>query len=57
MLKPAFVFSFTCSRARRRLMAAGLFVALSAAAQQPGMPRAEKHEFKHEIDQLEEKLA
>ena len=38
------------------LLAAGLLLALplSPAAQQAGMPRAEKHESKHEIDQLEE---
>lgn len=37
-------------------MAAGLLLALplSVAAAQAGMPRAEKHESKHEIDQLEE---
>lgn len=54
MLRSASAFSIAYSRAGKCLIAAGLFVALSAAAQQPGMPRAEKHEFKHEIDQLEE---
>ena len=38
------------------LLAAGLLLALSArsVAQQPGMPRSERHESRHEIDQLEE---
>jgi ketosteroid isomerase-like protein len=42
------------------LIAAGLLLGVGGAssgicsAQQPGMPRAEKHESKHEIDQLEE---
>ena len=37
-------------------MAAGLLVlvSISLCAQRPGMPRSEKHESKHEIDQLEE---
>jgi ketosteroid isomerase-like protein len=38
------------------LLTAGLLSAqcFAVQAQQPGMPRSEKHEFKHEIDQLEE---
>jgi ketosteroid isomerase-like protein len=39
------------------LMAAGLAAALAAQAtgnQAPGMPRSERHESRHEIDQLEE---
>jgi len=46
------------SKARLPILAVSLFVALASTAQQPAMPRSEKHEFKHEfkheIDQLEE---
>jgi ketosteroid isomerase-like protein len=46
----------TLSKSGGGLLAAGLFLALSArsVAQQPGMPRSERHESRHEIDQLEE---
>jgi ketosteroid isomerase-like protein len=49
-------FVFALFKPGSGLMAAGLLLALplSAAAAQAGMPRAEKHESKHEIDQLEE---
>jgi ketosteroid isomerase-like protein len=41
---------------RSRVAAFGLMLAISASATalQAGMPRAEKHESRHEIDQLEE---
>lgn len=42
------------SKAGLGLVVAGLFLSLAASAQQAGMPRSEKHEFKHEIEQLEE---
>ncbi len=46
----------TLSKSGSGLLAAGLLLALSAAsaAQQGGMPRSERHESRHEIDQLEE---
>jgi ketosteroid isomerase-like protein len=46
----------TLSKSGSGLLAAGLLLALSAAtaAQQSGMPRSERHESRHEIDQLEE---
>lgn len=49
-------FILTVSKPLGGLLAAGLLLAfpLAPAAQQQGMPRAEKHESKHEIDQLEE---
>jgi len=47
---------FTWLKPVSGLMVASLLVAqgFSQSAQQPGMHRAEKHESKHEIDQLEE---
>jgi ketosteroid isomerase-like protein len=46
----------TLSKTGSGLLAAGLLLAMSAAsaAQQNGMPRSERHESRHEIDQLEE---
>jgi ketosteroid isomerase-like protein len=46
----------TLSKSGGGLLAAGLFLALSArsVAQQQGMHRSERHESRHEIDQLEE---
>lgn len=46
----------TFSKTGGGLLAAGLIMILSAgsAAQQNGMPRSERHESRHEIDQLEE---
>jgi ketosteroid isomerase-like protein len=46
----------TLSKSGSGLLAAGLLLAMSAAsaAQQNGMPRSERHESRHEIDQLEE---
>jgi ketosteroid isomerase-like protein len=45
---------FAIAGAASGLLAAGLFIALPCVAQQQGLPRSEKHESKHEIDQLEE---
>jgi ketosteroid isomerase-like protein len=47
---------FQLLRYRHRVLATGLMLALtaSATALQAGMPRAEKHESRHEIDQLED---
>jgi len=49
------------NRIRRRVTCVATLVALlalgaiaAAVAQQPGMPRSQKHESRHEIDQLEE---
>jgi ketosteroid isomerase-like protein len=44
------------SKQRSRVAALGLLLALSvsATALQAGMPRSQKHESRHEIDQLEE---
>jgi ketosteroid isomerase-like protein len=52
MLRPV----STLSKSGSSLLAAGLLLAMSAmsAAQQNGMPRSERHESRHEIDQLEE---
>lgn len=52
MLKPF----FKVSKPGSGLLALGLLIAacIPSGAQQPGMPRSEKHESKHEIDQLEE---
>jgi len=49
-------FVMTSFKPFHGLLAAGLLltVPLPSAAQPQGMPRAEKHESKHEIDQLEE---
>jgi ketosteroid isomerase-like protein len=46
----------TLSKSGGGLLAAGLILALAtrSVAQQPGMHRAERHESRHEIDQLEE---